>query len=462
MDIQSIILSDSDVVPEFNIGLFVVILILIFLSAFFSMSETAFSSASKVKMKVAVEDRKSGAKKALELTESFDKTLTTLLVGNNLVNVALSTISVTFFTLLAIGAEWISLVSTLVVTVVLLIFGEIVPKMLAKANPENVAYKVSYIVYILRIILYPFILFFTALQKLISRNQEKKIISQDELLAIMDEMIDDGTLEEENVNIIKNVLDIKDRIVKDIMVPRMEMEAIDYSWSLEEVKELVLASKYSRIPVYKKDKDNIVGVLHIRDFYPALLKNNRLSWKRIIKPVHYVASTMKVDDLIKNFQNNKSHLAVVSGEYGDVIGIVTMEDAIEEIIGEIYDEHDIFGDKDLYFEKISDDSYIVDGEYYIEDLFEDLGIGDAPEDVPSKISSWVFSKCESLPEVGFSFKYLAMYTKANEEDDEYIDYAKMLTISISKVENRRIELLKIDITDATEEEIEEFENKEEE
>lgn len=462
MDIQSIILADSDVVPEFNIGLFVVIIVLIFLSAFFSMSETAYSSASKVKMKVAVEDRQSGAKKALELSERFDKVLTTLLIGNNLVNVALSTISVTFFTLLAVSEQWVSLVSTLSVTLILLIFGEIVPKMIAKLNPEGVAYKVSYIVYALQYVLLPFVLFFNGLQKLISRNKEERTMTQDELLAIMDEMHDDGALEEDTLNVIQNVLDVSDRTVQDIMVPRIEIEAIDYSWTLEEVKNAVIDSKYSRIPVFKKDKDNIVGVLHIRDFYPAILKNNRLSWKRIIKPVQFVASTMKVDDLIKDFQNSKSHLAVVSGEYGEVLGIVTMEDAIEEIVGEIYDEHDVFGDKDLYFEQESENSYLVDGDFYVEDLFEKIGVGDEPDDIPSKISSWLFSKCESLPEVGFSFKYLAIYTQADDDKDEYNDYAKMLTISIAKVENRRIELVRVVVEDATEDEIEEYENDEQE
>lgn len=458
MDIQSIILTESEVVPEFDILIFVLMLVLIMCSAFFSMSETAFSSSSKIKMKVAIEDRKSGAKKALELAENFDKTLTTLLIGNNLVNTSLSTIAVTFFTKLAIDANWVSLISTLIITIVLLIFGEIVPKMIGKLHPEGIAYKVAYIIFVLGFILYPFVLFFNGLQKLISRNKVDNGTSQDELLTILDEMVEKETLEQNTVDTIHNVLDIRDRVVQDIMIPRIDMEAIDYSWTLDEVKEFVVNSRFSRIPVYKKDKDNIVGVLHIRDFYPAYMKNSRLSWKRIIKPVRFVASTMKVDDLIKDFQNSKSHLAVVSGEYGDVIGIVTMEDAIEEVIGEIYDEHDVFGDKDLVFEKESENTYLVDGEYYVDDLFEKLGIGGDPDDVPSKISSWVFSKCESLPEEGFSFEYLAVYTQADDETEEYNDYSKMLTISIAKVENRRIELVRIVINDATDEQIEEYNN----
>jgi CBS domain containing-hemolysin-like protein len=240
------------------------------------------------------------------------------------------------------------------------------------------------------------------------------------------------------------------------------MECINYSAKLDEVKEVLLDNSFSRIPVYKTDKDHIVGILYERDFFPALVKNPKLSWKRLIRPVKYVASTMKVDALIKELQQAKTHMAIVSGEYGEVLGLVTMEDALEELVGEIYDEHDVPGDNDLICEKQEDGTYIVSGEYFVEDLFEELGIGDVPEDIPSKISGWLFAKCESLPEVGFSFKYVAIYTKQNEEDESYSDYAKTLTFTIHKVENRRIADVKVELADATEEEIEKHDEEDEE
>lgn len=479
MDVQSSILttllnSNSDTIPLGGIlstvfsnpqlwGLLIGMVLLIGCSAFFSMSETAFSSSSSVKIRIAVEDRKRGAKKALLLTEKFDRTLTTLLVGNNLVNTALSTIAVVFFGLLITfdGAP-IEVISTLVITVVLLIFGEIIPKMIGKRNPEAVALRVAPIVYVLSLILYPVVLFFVGLQKFFAKNKEDEVIDETELEVIIDKMEEDGSIEDDEATIIRNVFDLNDRSVEDIMVPRIKMEALDYASTLEEVKTFMLDNAYSRIPVYKKDRDHIVGILYERDFFPALVKNPKMSWKRLIRPVKFVAASMKVDSLINELQSSKTHIAIVSGEWGDVLGLVTMEDALEELVGEIYDEHDIPGDNDIRFEEQEDGSYIVDAEIFVEDLFERLNLGDIPEDVPSKISGWLFAKCESLPVEGFEIKYFARYTMQNEETGEYDDYNKLLTISICEVENRAITAAKVVVCDVSDEEIDEMEKLNEE
>ena len=462
MDIQSSRLFTILAVNNKVAIYLVVMIILIMLSAFFSMSETAFSSVTESKLILAIEEKKRGAKKALILAEKFDKTLTTLLVGNNLVNTALSTISVTFFILLGVNNEWRDLISTLSITVILLIFGEIVPKMIAKKNPEGVALRVSFIILTLSYILFPVVWFFVLLQKLFtSKNETQAKGTKGELGVIIDGLEDDGVIDEEEAEVIHNVLDLGERCVEDIMVPRIKMEALDYNSTLEEVKEFMLDNAYSRIPVYKKDKDHIVGILYERDFFPALVKNPRVSWKRLLRPVRFVSSQMKIDKLIEELQAAKTHMAIVSGEWGDVLGLVTMEDALEELVGEIYDEHDIPGDKDLEFELQEDGSYIVNGEMYVEDMFEKLNVGDIPEDVPSKISGWLFAKCESLPVEGFTISYLARYTQQNEETDEYEDFNKMLNISIYKVENRAIKSAKVVVRDATDEEIE-ADDKEEE
>ncbi len=460
MDTQSslIVLSGT---AHFNTAIFIIMLVLVILSAFFSMSETAFSCSAKVKIQAAVEDRVAGAKKALFLFNNFNRTITTLLIGNNLVNVALSAIAVTFFTELAISEQFVSLVTTGVITVVLLIFGEIFPKTIAKNYPEQIAYKVAIIIIIFSYLLFPIVWFFTTMQNLFTKKSEE-VYDEDELGVILDTMEDQGNIEKDESELIQNVLNLNDRTVEDIMIPRIQMEAISYSAKLEEVKEFMIKNNYSRIPVYKNDKDHIVGILYERDFFPAVLNNPKTSWKRLLKPVKFVAATMKVDALIKELQASKMHMAIVSGEYGDVLGLVTMEDALEELVGEIYDEHDNPGDNDLVLEEQEDGSYIVDGDYFVEDLFENLGIGDIPEDVPSKVSGWLFTKCESLPEVGFSFDYIAVYTKQNEETEEYEDFAKKLTLAIYKVENRRIVLAKLFITDASEEEIEKHHQEEEE
>ncbi len=460
MDIQSSLLLAST--AHFNITIFIIMIILVVLSAFFSMSETAFSCSEKVKIQAAIEDRVAGAKKALFLSNHFNRTITTLLIGNNLVNVALSAIAVTFFTELAISEEFVSLITTLIITLVLLIFGEIFPKTIAKNYPEQIAYKVAIIIIILSYLLFPIVWFFTAIQNIFTKNKEQETFDEDELGVILDTMEEEGSIEKDESELIQNVLNLNDRTVEDIMIPRIQMDAINYNSKLDEVKEFMIENNYSRIPVYKNDKDHIVGMLYERDFFPALLENPKMSWKRLLKPVKFVAATMKVDALIKELQEAKMHMAIVSGEYGEVLGLVTMEDALEELVGEIYDEHDNPGEDDLVLEQLEDGSYIVDGDYFVEDLFEKLGIGDIPLDIPSKVSGWLFTKCESLPEVGFSFDYIAIYTKQNEETEAYEDFAKKLTLSIYKVENRRIVLAKLFITDATLEEIEEHKEKEEE
>jgi CBS domain containing-hemolysin-like protein len=442
--------------------LIAVMVMLVIFSAFFSMSETAFSSTTEAKLRLLIEERKSGAKKALQLANSFDKTLITLLIGNNIVNVALSTISVLFFAYLIENETIVSVVSTAVVTITILIFGEILPKVIAKQHAEAIATKVAWPVYIVMLILTPLVYFFLGIQKCLTRKEsEAETIDEDELGVLINQMEDQGEIEHDEAETIRNVFDLNDRSVSDIMIPRIQMDAINYESTLEEVKSFMIDNPYSRIPVYKTDKDHIIGILYERDFFPALIKNPKMSWRKVIKPAKFVAGSMKVDALIEELQRAKTHIAIVSGEYGDVLGLVTLEDAIEEIVGEIYDEHDIPGDNDLIFLEEEDGAYIVDGEWFVDDLFDKLGIGDTPDDVPSKLSGWMFAKCESIPEPGFTFDYVAIYTKQNEEE-EYEDFAKVITFTIDKVKNRRIETVKVVIRDATEEEIAEHQKKMEE
>ncbi len=455
MDIQSSSIIPLSVFTESIPFMVPLMIVLIILSAFFSMSETAISSVSDSKIRLMVEERKKGAKKALELTNKYDKTLITLLIGNNIVNVLLSTIAVYFFMACLISEEYVSLVSTATVTIVLLIFGEIVPKVIAKEYPDAISCAVSWPIYIISLILTPLVYFFLGIQKIFTRKKnEDASMDEDELNVLINQMEDEGSIEEDEATTIRNVFNLNDRSVEDIMIPRIKMEAIDYNSTLETVKNFMLDNAYSRIPVYKKDKDHIVGILYERDFFPALVRNPKMSWRRILRPVKFVSGAMKVDALIEDLRESKTHIAIVSGEYGDVLGLVTMEDCLEEIVGEIYDEHDNPSDSELRFEEQEDGSYIVDADMFVDDLFEKMDIGDSPEDVPSKISGWLFAKCESLPEVGFSINYTAIYTSLDSETEEYIDYAKYLTISIYEVQNRRITLAKVEVRDATDEEIE--------
>ena len=460
MDIQSCILS----LGSFNGLLFAIIVLLILLSAFFSMSETAFSSSSESKLKLMIDNKVAGSKKAMYLYEKFDKTLITLLIGNNIVNVGVSTIAVIFFARLIIDVEesTISLITTAIITVALLIFGEIVPKMLAKRNPESIAVKVAFIIYILMYILYPLVFVFLGIQKIFASKKDEEVQDREELDVIVDEFQEQGAIEDKEAEQIHNLLDLNETTVQDIMVPRIKMASLPFDATLDEVKAFMLDNPFSRIPVYKNDKDHVVGVLYERDFFPALVKNKNVSWKKLLRPVKYVSAAMHVDDLIRDLQTSKTHLAVVISEIGEVQGIVTMEDALEEIVGEIYDEHDNPASLELRFEKQDDGSYIVDADMFVDDLFEKLDVGQAPENIPSKISGWLFEKCESVPVAGFSMQYLSSYSKENPEvEGKYDDFNKMITISIYEVKNRAITLSKVVVRDATEEEIDNFENDEE-
>lgn len=454
------LLTDVPSGTHFNVGIFLTIIALIILSAFFSMSETAFTSVSESKLKTFVEDRKRGSKKALICVEKYDRTLTTLLVGNNIVNTALSIISVGFFIELGINEQYVDLIATIVITVVLLIFGEITPKTMGKKYCDRLVLILAPIVYILSFILFPIVYIFRLVQKLISgKKTDSQQVNEEELETILDTMEEEGSIEAEEVTLIKKVFDLNDRTVEDIMVPRIDMVAIDVDSTIDEIKEVFLQENYSRIPVYRKDKDHIIGILYERDFFQALIKDKKIkSAKDLMKKAKFINKTMNVDALIKELQESKMHMAIVSGEYGDTLGLVTMEDALEEIVGEIYDEHDEGSFSEKLLTQIDDNTYLVDGEMYVSDMFDELGLGEAPEDT-SKISTWVFESMEDLPEIGSIVHYISCYTEEN-EDGQYQDFEKKLDIEIVELNERRIEKVRVTLSDATEEDIKEFRDEE--
>lgn len=426
-----------------------IILLCICLSAFFSMSETAFSSMSTAKLKTAVEDRKVGAKKALYLIENFDKTLTTLLVGNNIVNTLMTVLSVPLFSSFIKNESYVSLASTLVMTVVLLLFGEITPKTFGKKYCDTLCYKLSGPVYLFTIVLFPVVILFRGIQRLIAGKQESTAedISEDELNTILDTMEDEGNIENDEHELIKNVFDLNDRTIEDIMVHRMDVTAIDVELSVEEIKKVLLESQFSRIPVYEGDKDHIIGILYERDFLCEYIKNNKVNIRKIMRSPKFVSKAMHVDDLIKEMQKSKTHIAIVLGEYGDTLGIVTMEDCLEEIVGEIYDEHDEVEPDRAKITKISDNEYEADGEVYVDDLFEELELGNAPDDTTKTLAGWLFEQFETLPNVGDTKIIPVSFTKQNDETGEYEDFNKNVIFKVTEIDEARIRTVDVTIED---------------
>lgn len=463
MDIQSSVQSLS--VPSVSIltingGLLALLIILVLFSAFFSMTETVFASVSEAKIKNYVEERKTGAKKALFCVEHFDRTLTTLLVGNNIVNTALSTFALTFF-MGFIRTGNLELISTAIITIVLLIFGEITPKTIGKKYNDKLVLFLAPIIYVISYILLPISIIFMGIQKIFTgkKNNDSQV-NESELETILDTMVEDGEIEDDEHEYIKNVFDLNDRTVEEIMVPRVDMVAIEDTTSIDEVKNIFIREQYSRIPVYHEDKDHIIGIIYERDFFEAMAKNIELkNVNQLMRNVLFVNKKMTVDALIKTLQESKTHMAIVSGEYNDTLGLVTMEDALEEIVGEIYDEHDEGSVKQKLITKINDNTYMVDGDMFVSDMFEEIGLGEAPEGA-SKLSTWMFESQEDLPKIGDKMTYISCFTDQN-ENGEYEDYAKKIVLEIVEVDDRRIETVKVTVDDATEEEVEQFEESKE-
>ena len=424
------------------------------------MTETVFASVSEAKIKNYVEERKTGAKKALFCVEHFDRTLTTLLVGNNIVNTALSTFALTFF-MGFIRTGNLELISTAIITIVLLIFGEITPKTIGKKCNDKLVLFLAPIIYVISYILLPISIIFMGIQKIFTgkKNNDSQV-NESELETILDTMVEDGEIEDDEHEYIKNVFDLNDRTVEEIMVPRVDMVAIEDTTSIDEVKNIFIREQYSRIPVYHEDKDHIIGIIYERDFFEAMAKNIELkNVKQLMRNVLFVNKKMTVDALIKTLQESKTHMAIVSGEYNDTLGLVTMEDALEEIVGEIYDEHDEGSVKQKLIAKINENTYMVDGDMFVSDMFEEIGLGEAPEGA-SKLSTWMFESQEDLPKIGDKMTYISCFTDQN-ENGEYEDYAKKIVLEIVEVDDRRIETVKVTVDDATEEEVEQFEESKE-
>lgn len=450
MEIQRYVLAID--IGSVNIPILVAMILLVALSGFFSMSETVFSSVNLVRLRINVEEGKKGAKKGLYCAENFNNTLTALLIGNNIVNIGLATISVTFFAELILNnASLANIVSTAVITIVVLICGEIIPKTLAKTYSDKLALILGPVIYLLQKALYPFVKIFNLMQKGVQgKETNEPKVNEAELEVILDTMEEEGAIESEEVELIQNILELNDKIIRDIMTPRVDVIFIDIKQGVEEIKDIFFDCKYSRVPVYDNDKDKIIGVLFEREFLTNYIKNPTFDVKSILKPVTYVSTSMKVNTLIHELQKSKMHLAVVSGEYGETAGVVTMEDALEELVGEIYDEHDNQED-DILIKKITTNKYKLNASIYLEDLFDELELGKAPDVDSSKLSGWLYSLGESVPTEGQEVIYYSKFIKKDEEED-YVDVSYKLTFTITKVEDRRIIDVKLVVEDFVEEE----------
>ena len=386
---------------EDSISSILILVLLITMSAYFSATETAYSSLNKIKLKSIANKGNKKAKLALELSEKYDSVISTILIGNNIVNIATASLATVLFTKL-LGSSGVT-VSTIVMTILILIFGEISPKSIAKDIPESFAIVSAPLLNVFCIILKPVNHIFCLWKNLISKVlkiQKHSGITEDEILTIAEEAENEGGINPQQLEIIKSAIELNEQEVIEAFTPRVDMIAAKDSCSKEELLNLFIESGFSRIPVYHDNIDNVIGIINEKDLINIVVNNKNEEISSIIKPLNVIQPHMKLSHLLKVLQNNKSHMALIADEYGGTMGIITLEDILEELVGEIWDEHDkVVND----IEKIGEDEYIVRGNANIEKVLEEVDLEDEFE--VNSVNGWVIQQFGKIPKVGESFEY---------------------------------------------------------
>ncbi len=413
------------------------LVILIILSAFFSASETALSSANKIRLRSMADNGSKGAERALKVIKKYDKTITTILIGNNIVNIATSSIA----TLLTIaimnninegsGDTYGSLVSTIVVTIVVLIFGEVLPKSIAKDNAESFSIFVSAPISFLMVIFTPFSALFILLKKGVAkllRTKNSVSYTEEELKAIIEESEDEGVLETQESNLVRSALEFDEITVDEIITPRVSIVAVEISDDIDEVRKKFLSEEYSRMPVYEKTMDNIIGIITEKDFFKAYEKyGSDFTIRSILQEIIYLPHMLKISEVLRTMQKEKCHISVVLDQHGGTLGIVTLEDILEELVGEIWDESDEVKSPVTF---VSENVFDIYGDVSLNSLrrwFDSHDIELELESEAHTVAGWVLELFGSIPKNG-----------DKHETDEY-------TVTILEAANLRVSRVRFEI-----------------
>ena len=408
-----------------------IIIFCVLFSGYFSATETAFSSLNRIRVKNLAEKGDKKAKLVLDLLENFDSLLSTILIGNNIVNIACASVATLLFVKL-LGEEQGPSVATIVITIVVLIFGEVTPKSIAKENPEKFAMFAAPFLNVLMIILTPFNFLFIQWKKLVSRifhTETEHSITEEELLTIVEEAEQEGRIDEQESSLIRSAIEFSEQEAIDILTPRIDIVGVSYDATKEEIAQVFEETNYSRLPVYKESIDHIIGILYQKDFYN--LDDEETSFEHIIRPAMFITESKKIGELLQELQQKKSHIAIVLDEYGGTTGIVTLEDILEELVGEIWDEHDEVINE---IEKISDTEYIVHGSTNLEDLFEVLDMGmkineEVEEMEVVTVSGWVMEEVlERIPSKGDVGTWQNLKVTVLEMDENRVEKIKLVIL----------------------------------
>lgn len=413
----------------------VAIIILILFSAYFSATETAFTSANRIRIKNMANEGNKKAQRVFDLSEKYDKLLTTILVGNNIVNITMTAVATVMF--VSLYKEHGATIATIVMTVAVLIFGEITPKNIAKEKAESFSMWSAPIISFFMTILTPINFIFTKWKhfvvKLFKLNEEETI-TDDEILTMVEEAETGGSIDEKRSELIQNAIEFDELTAEDVMTPRPEMEAVDSECSKEELAAIFEETGYSRLPVYEEEIDKIIGVINQKDFHNYVVGKN-MKIADFINPVVFVAETMKIFDLLRKMQQLKTHMAIVIDEYGGTSGLVTMEDIIEELVGEIYDEHDAIVNKEIM--PLQNGSYRVQCSANISKILDYFEITEEIQEV-NTVNGWVSMQLDRLP-------------KKDDRFETVIDNKK-LKVRVTKADDRKAIEINLVVEDINEEE----------
>ncbi|MDO4418851.1 MAG: hemolysin family protein [Ruminococcus sp.] len=417
-----------------NISIYlVIIVVLIALSAFCSCIETAFSCANNIRLKKFADAGSKKAKTALYIINNYDKALTAILILNNIVNLGCSSLATVVC--LELFGDYGAAISTGATTLLVLTFGEVIPKCLGKEKSDSISMAVARSLKVMMVILTPFILFFSALKnlalKLFRVKQEDSTVTEDELKIIVESIEEQGVLEEQESQMVRSALDFDEKTAEEILTPRVDVTAIDIDEDINTITEIIRTQRYSRIPVYKGTVDNIVGILHSWDYMDEIIKGSTPDLKKLIIKPEFIFRTQKLSAILANFRKKKLHIAIVTDEYGGTLGILTMEDLLEEIVGEIWDEDE---EIEQDFTKLAEGKYKVSGDMELEDM---LALFD------KKLSD---IDCDSLTVGGFVFETLGTIPKKNEKFER-----DGMEIKVVKVKDQRIHSVIVETLESNEE-----------
>lgn len=432
-----------------HVPLLIAVILLVFLSSYFTLTETAYSSVNIVKLRNHMEGKQKGAKKAVYIAEKYEQTLTSIEVGRNLVNISAITLFTHVMIQIILNPVLAIIIAIAFMLIVLLIFGEFIPKAYSKENAELVALQTSGILFLIIKLLFPLTWIFLKIKKILFKHSTiiSPYVTEDELESIIDVMEYEGVIEKDSAEMLQSAISLSEITVYDIMTPRVDIVAIDIDDDIEEIKQMFFENKYSRVPVYDDDIDNVLGVLTEREFLTAYITigPDKIELKKLINKPNFISTLTKVDELIRDMQELKYHLAIVTDEYGGTSGIVTMEDALEVLVGEIYDESDEYNESEdpEKINKIGDNKYRISADMDLEYLFDELELmpSPAPESRYSSVGGFVYKIIDDLSHEGQKVSY--PIKSIGDDNDENYNYSLLFTIE--KISNRRIKTITIEL-----------------